>query len=408
MLGNAGRRADVLRVIALDGPIPRTRIADALGVSSATVTTITRELIESGLVTMSGKRPASGRRGRPLEMLSIAPDAATVLGAKVSDDHVTAVTTDLRGSITGRWVLPFDPREDDAAGRLARLLLDTVGDVPLVGVGLGVPGTVASGDAGAVTTPMFGWRDLPLGSIASDVLGVPVVVDNDVNTLATWQHLHGAARDVENFLTVTIGRGIGLGVHLDGAVRRGRGGAGELGHTLVIIDGPPCDCGRRGCLEAIAAEPAMVAQARDRGIIGPDDGIDDLRLLAKDSEEAAEVFATAGAHLGRAVANLVNLLAPDAIVVAGEGVVAWPLLAEGFVPAFEAGILDVHTDTTVIVEPWADDAWAQGAAALVLGWVLGASPDTAGPSASSPAGDLFATDSDGLGQGGADHEAVTA
>ncbi|MEO2105820.1 MAG: winged helix-turn-helix transcriptional regulator, partial [Actinomycetota bacterium] len=143
MLGNAGRRADVLRVIALDGPIPRTRIADALGVSSATVTTITRELIESGLVTMSGKRPASGRRGRPLEMLSIAPDAATVLGAKVSDDHVTAVTTDLRGSITGRWVLPFDPREDDAAGRLARLLLDTVGDVPLVGVGLGVPGTVA-------------------------------------------------------------------------------------------------------------------------------------------------------------------------------------------------------------------------------------------------------------------------
>ena len=103
-----------------------------------------------------------------------------------------------------------------------------------------------------------------------------------------------------------------------------------------------------------------------------------------------------------------NLLAPDAIVVAGEGVVAWPLLAEGFVPAFEAGILDVHTDTTVIVEPWADDAWAQGAAALVLGWVLGASPDTAGPSASSPAGDLFATDSDGLGQGGADHEAVTA
>ena len=372
MLGSVGRRADVLRVIALDGPIPRVRIAKELGVSSATVTTITRELIETGLVTMSGKRPASGKRGRPLELLSIAPDAATVLGAKVSDDHVTAVTTDLRGTVSDRWVLPFDPREDDAAGRLGHLLAETIGGAPLVGVGLGVPGTVANGEGGEVTTPMFGWRGVPLGSTASDILGVPVVVDNDVNTLAVWQHLHGAGRDMDNFLTVTIGRGIGLGVHLDGAVRRGRGGAGELGHTLAVLDGPACECGRRGCLEAVAAEPAMVAQARELGLLSPDDGIADLRQLADHSPAAAQVFATAGAHLGRAVANLVNLLAPDAIILAGEGVVAWPLLAEGFAPALTAGVLDVHADVAVTVEPWADDDWAQGAAALVLGWVLGA------------------------------------
>jgi predicted NBD/HSP70 family sugar kinase len=363
------RRADVLRVIALDGPIPRSRIAESVGISAGRVTAITRELLESGLVEMSGKAPAAGPRGRPLEMLSVVPDAAVVVGSKVAADHLTAVVTDLRGEIVQRFSSPFTPTGQAPAQRVAEVLAPALAEVAgrLVGVGLGVPGTVAADEAGSVTSPMLGWRRLPLGALVSEHLGVPVVVDNDVNTLAVAESLYGSGLGVANFLTITVGRGIGLGVFLDGQLRRGRGGAGELGHTLAVADGPVCDCGRCGCLEAVAAEPALVAAARARQLIDADAGIDALRMAAASSPAAADLFADAGTHIGRAVADLVNLFAPDRVIVSGEGVAGWSLLADGFSDSLRTRVLEFHADVPVVIEPWADDSWAQGAAALVLG-----------------------------------------
>lgn len=361
-------RAAVLRAIALEGPIARSSIADALQVSPATVTAITRDLIDAGLVEMAGKAPAAGR-GRPSELLAIVPDAVKLLGAKVMEDHVTWVLADLRGDVLAGDAVTFDPRRVDPAGRLGDVLADLVADVDglLLGIGLGVPGTVATGDDGLVTSPMFGWQALPLGRLLAERLVLPVVVDNDVNTLAVAQHLYGRGRNVDDFVTVTVGRGIGLGIFLDGALRRGaRGGAGELGHTLALPDGPVCDCGRAGCLEAVAADPALVDRARTDGLIRPDEGIDALLTAANDRAEARALYAEAGAHLGAAVADLVNLLAPGVVIVSGEGIDAWPHLRAGFEPAFSAGVLPVHADTEVVVDAWEDQNWARGAAALVL------------------------------------------
>lgn len=377
MSERADRRADVLRVIALDGPIPRAHIAEVLGVSPATVTAITRDLLEAGLVTMAGKAPAQGRRGRPLEMLQVAPEAATVIGAKVTTDFVAGVLVDLRGEVIDRFTVAYDPQAADPAAALAQVLEGASGAARgrLVGIGLGVPGTVATDPDGHVTSPMLGWEDLPLGRAVADHLGVPVLVDNDVNTLATGERLYGAGRDVEDFLTVTIGRGVGLGIVLDGTLRRGRGGAGELGHTHAVAGGPRCDCGRTGCLETVAAEPALVAQAHAAGLLPTDQGIAELRTLATDVPDAAVLFAAAGAHLGTAVADLVNVLAPQRVVMAGEGTVAWPLFEAGFTPALRAGLLGFHRDVEVVMEPWEDGMWARGAAAQVLGSLF--SPTTA-------------------------------
>ncbi len=379
-------RAAVLRAIALEGPISRSAIAGQLAVSAATVTAITRDLIDAGLVEMSGKAPASGRRGRPSELLSVVPDAVALLGVKVMHDHVIWVQADLRGEVAAGGVVPFDPTGADPADRLGDLLADVVAGVETtwLGVGVGVPGTVATGNRGGeqgrVTSPMFGWDEVPLGARLTARLALPVVVDNDVNTLAVAEHLYGRGRDVDDFLTVTLGRGVGLGIFLDGALRRGgRGGAGELGHTRAVVDGPDCECGRRGCLEAVASDPALVRRAREDGLIATTDGIDELVALAADLAAARDLFAEAGRHIGSAVADLVNLLAPELVVLSGEGIAAWDHIRPGFDEAFAAGVLDVHLATDVVVDPWDDQDWARGAAALVLRSVLAPAPDGDSP-----------------------------
>lgn len=366
-------RAALLRLVAAEGPITRSEIARRLGVSPATVTAITRDLVQAGLVRVEGKVPATGRRGRPSDLLGVVADAVALLGVKVMQDHVTWVLADLRGDVEQAGTARFDPMDPEPAGRLVSVLREVIATLgrELLGVGVGVPGTVNTTDGGRVTSPMFGWDDLPLGARLTDELQLPVVVDNDVNTLAMAEHLYGRGRSSDDFLTVTIGRGIGLGVFLDGALRRGaRGGAGELGHTRAVPDGPRCDCGRHGCLEAVAADPALLAQARSAGVIGPDDGIQHLLAAADSDPEARSILEAAGTHLGAAIADLVNLLAPALVIVSGEGIGAWPYLRDGFEAAFSAGVLPVHATTEIVVDPWDDQNWARGAAALVLGSAL--------------------------------------
>lgn len=378
-MGSASSRADVLRTIALDGPIARARIAERLGMSGATVTAVTRELLDAGLVQGAGTVPAAGRRGRPQEMLSITSGAATVVGAKLADTFVSGVVTDLTGNVLETFRFNFDGTAHEPAERLIEDLGAAVDSrrASLIGIGLGVPGTVVAGPAGLVTSPMLGWRDLDLVTELAEGIGVPVIASNDVNALATGQRLYGVGRGVEDYLTITVGRGIGLGIVLDGAVRRGRGGAGEFGHTRAEQDGPPCPCGRRGCLERVVAEPALVRRAVAEGLLGESGTIEDLREQARENAAALRIFVDAGRLLGDAAADLVNLLAPSQLVIAGEGLPSWPLYEQGFTPALEHGVLDFHRGVPVVVDEWADDTWARGAAALVLGSALQPSADDA-------------------------------
>jgi predicted NBD/HSP70 family sugar kinase len=237
----------------------------------------------------------------------------------------------------------------------------------LLGVGLGVPG-IADARAGVVDSPVLGWNRVPLGPMAHERIGVPVLLDNDVNTLAGAERLYGRGRGVENFVTVTIGRGVGLGIVVGGELYRGaHGGAGEFGHVRVVDDGPLCHCGHRGCLEALVSDIALVDAARRSGQLGADAGIDRLRDLAESGSEAARgLFASAGTTLGHAVAGLVNILSPQLVLVSGEGTQAWQWLSVAFEAALREDIFMPLRVVPVEVDPWDDTKWARGAVALVL------------------------------------------
>lgn len=363
-------RAAVLRAVALHGPLSRTAIAGHLGVSPATVTTLTRELLEDGLVEAAGKEPGSSR-GRPAELLRVVPGAAVLLGAKVSASGITGVVADLLGSPLTEFQAPFAADAPDPVGELVAALAPQVelAGGSLIGIGLGVPGVVDVTE-GRVTAPTLGWQDVAVGPELSERLALPVVVDNDVHTLAIAEHLYGRARDVDDVLTVTVGRGIGLAITVGGRLHRGaHGGAGEFGHTQAIKDGPACACGRAGCLEAVASEPAMVRRAQQAGLVSSDATIADLRT-ATDDPDVRAVFDHAGDVLGRRVGDLVNLLAPSLVLVSGEGTASWVHLEPAFRAAFDAQVLATHADVEVVVDRWDDRAWARGATALLLGSVF--------------------------------------
>ena len=134
----------------------------------------------------------------------------------------------------------------------------------LMGVGVGLAGIVDSAQGLVRQSPFFGWTDVPLRELIQDRVNVPVYLDNDVNTLAFAEKWFGAGRGIDNFLVVTFGRGIGLGIVVNGQFLHGaRGSAGEFGHTVIQPGGELCACGKRGCLEMYASEPAMLRQSAE-------------------------------------------------------------------------------------------------------------------------------------------------
>lgn len=364
-------RAAILGLIGAEGPIARVEIARRLALSPASVTDITRTLVDEGLVEQVDQGPSSG--GRPPILLALVASSAQAIGVKIAADHIAFVRVSLDGEVLDGATEPFAAEASDALEHLTNhlgRLVEAAGaeNGRLLGIGLGVPGIVDG--AGSVSAPIVGWNGLAIGPHLRDRLGVPVLVDNDVNTLAAAERLYGRGRGIDHFITVTIGRGVGLGIVASGAVYRGaRGGAGEFGHVPIDDDGPLCTCGKHGCLEAFIGDPALIADGIAAGILRHDDPDPrhTLRGLADAGNEAARaIYARAGALLGRSVAGLVNVLSPQLVLISGEGTQAWRHLVASFDTALRAAAFPPLRDVPVEVDPWDDAKWARGAAALVL------------------------------------------
>lgn len=365
---------DLTRIAALAtlgrlGPSSRADIARELNINPATVTQLTKLLLQEGIVEKLHQAPSTG--GRPGQLLGIVGDAGRALGVKLASDHLVVVDVRLDGTVLASQTEPFDALAHDAPDRLAAMLrpyVEKESDVPLLGLGVAVPGVVDSPDAGNVKARVLGWSQVPLGRHLRGALGLPVVVENDVKSVTIAEQLYGRGRLLKDFLVVTIGYGVGLGVVTNGSLYRGsRGGAGEFGHFPVASGGPLCACGNRGCLEAIIGAPALVTAARKTGLLHGQQGIDELQQLADRGDQAARsVFAQAGAHLARSLAALITVLDPEKVIVLGEGTTGWQHWDAGFRCVLDEYVSGPVCDTPIEVEPWDDTNWAQGAASLVL------------------------------------------
>ncbi|GGS03991.1 ROK family transcriptional regulator [Deinococcus sedimenti] len=359
-------RALVLNELRRCGPLSRSQLSERTQLSPAAVSFVTADLLEEDLLI---ERDHHTGRGRAIP-LDVNYAGHFAVGLKIMESGLEAVLTDLSLQVLATLTVTYSdhtPASVTAAAAQATAALLGGAGLPrerLGGVGLGLPGTIGPHGT-CLTSYRLGWRDVPITDLISQATGVPVWADNDVNAFATAERLVGRGKHARDFLVVTLGRGIGAGLILNGELYRGgRGGAGELGHLLSEPGGRPCECGKLGCLEAYASEPSLLRQLAEAGRALPD-AASFARQLPHDPAAQA-ITAAAGERLGRALAQTANLLDPDLIIVGGEGVRLGDTL---FTPLRRA--LDRHLHAAgpgtlpVLIEPWGDDAWARGAAGLV-------------------------------------------
>lgn len=375
----------VLNLIRSGGPISRTDIAERTHLSMATVSGITGALLEAGLVRETGAGESSGGR-RPV-LLQFEPRAGFVVGLKLTEHAIISAITDLDANVLHHRLNPVDTGQGVeatfaaiAAAVEATIRASAVDPARVLGTGIGLAGVIDSEAGICRYSPILGWRNVAVAGPLEARLGMAVYLDNDVNTLTIAEQWFGYGHAVDHFAVVTVGRGIGAGIVVNGQCYRGaQGGAGELGHLTIDPAGPHCACGKRGCVETLASDPAVLrayaeALARE-GRPCPDPAhltIDAVAEAAGQGDEAARtVLARAGEALGLGIAHLVNILNPVLVIVGGEGVVAgdWR-----FGPMRCA--LEAHTfrglagQLRIVIELSGDEAWARGAASLVLGEVF--------------------------------------
>lgn len=251
----------------------------------------------------------------------------------------------------------------------------------LRGIGIGSPGPLDLQAGVVLDTPNLGWKNVPIRSFLEERFHCPVVLANDVDAGVYGEYRHGAGRKARSVLGVFPGTGIGGGFVYDGhLLHGGRLSCMELGHVCVQPDGPLCGCGRRGCLEAVASRLAIAAEAAKAVSRGQAPHLASLagtqlskirsKALARSVENGdrvvEEILRAAARAIGRAVAGVVNLLAPDVVVLGGGLVEAMPdLFVEECRAAAEAQVMPCFAGTFA-VKPAAlgDDAGVIGAAAL--------------------------------------------
>jgi predicted NBD/HSP70 family sugar kinase len=216
-------------------------------------------------------------------------------------------------------------------------------------------------------SPFLEWRDVPLAELARMTTGLPVTVDNDVRALTVAEQWFGAGVGLSDFAVVTVGAGIGCGLVVHGQVVSGAHGvAGEIGHVPIDPAGPLCHCGNRGCVEAIAADSAIVGRVREVTGVPVADAAQALDLAHDGDPGAREVYARAGEAIGRGIATVANLFGPERVIISGEGLAAYDLFAEQIRGTFAQAAFGSAARCDLQIRPLPFEEWARGAAATAI------------------------------------------
>jgi len=362
----------LIELVHRSGPISRADLARQSGLSAPTVSVIVGQLLDRGIFIEVATAPSNG--GRPPVLLRVDAKAGYVIGIKLRGDGLTTVVCDLDAqviataeasiSLVGDPGVAIQAIEQETRKVLRRA---AVPRSKVLGVGIGLSGVIDSRQGVCKFSHLLQWHEAELAQPLRHRLRLPVWVDNDMNTLAVAEKWTGDAITARDFVTLSVGRGIGLGIVIDRSLYRGAsGGSGEFGHMIVDPGGPKCECGRFGCLEALVGEDAMRRRVSERH--GRDVTRSEFVELAAAGDGATlDILDSAGRKLGLAVANMVTLLNPELLIICGEGTdLGEPFLGPVTTAVREQTFADLGRQVEVKVQRWGDDVWAVGAATLVL------------------------------------------
>jgi len=328
-------KSTILNVIRTQGPVSRAEIAKQTKLTPPTVTNIVGELLESQLVVESALGESTG--GRKPIMLRINASAYHVIGVYAGAKKIRTVTATLDGKVQqqAERSLPSEPSPEQFLKHLQQAVQQVIDATPagqpFLGIGVGMHGLVDPERGVSVFAPNLNLHDVPIKQVLEAHFHLPVEVENDVRALALAESWFGQGQGIADFICVNVGTGVGAGIIINHALYHGPSfTAGEMGHTTIDVNGPRCSCGNYGCLEALAAGPALVKRAQSAIRFGKPslleqmtDSLDDLTgdLIYQAAEQgdalAVEVLADTGRYLGIGIANLINTLNPTSIIISG-------------------------------------------------------------------------------------------
>jgi predicted NBD/HSP70 family sugar kinase len=392
-LMRAINRFHVMDAIRRFGPVSRVEICEFTELSATTVSAITAALLDDRLIMplqLGALRDAG--RGRPRVMLQLNPQAAHVVGVKLAPDQITVAATNFCADVLRILTLPI--RIDrQSAPVIADLVEDgvrrCVSDAELAmseiaGVCVGLPGVVERAAGVCRQSPIFGERDVDFGAELTRRLGVAVTIDSDVNLVTLAEHWFGQARELNDFLVVSVEQSLGLGILHNGELFRGANGLSpDFGDVMVR---PPGSGGGR--LAAFASEASVLCEA-EQALNGGDHESAFragrgmallLQLAATGDARCVEILAEAGGALGFAIANLITLFAPPKVIISGRAMAT----SEYFLGPLRAAVAallppSLSDVADIVVREWSDGIWVRGAAAMTLRDLYGAPWGTTGP-----------------------------
>jgi predicted NBD/HSP70 family sugar kinase len=381
-------RFEVLQAIRLhDNQISRSELSDLTGLSQATISSIVGHLIAEGALIEDNASGLGARgRGRPLVMLRLNPQYTHVIGVKIAVHQVVFSVTDFVGNVVASDNIAMESPKMTPAQLVAFVVRGvrnclkkagkTVDDVS--GVGVGLPGFIDSHRGIAFWSPVFDTPNVNFRELLQSKFDVPVFVENDANLVTLAEHWFGMAKGLENAVVITIEHGTGSGLIFDGKLYRGTQGlAAEFGHTKLVFGGPLCQCGESGCMETHTAAFALIHEAAKAGFRVPNRPLDYnersrlLQAIVARAEAGDKpmrrIFEQMGRYLGLGIANLVNLLNPQRVIICQGSVRCAHLFEESLRSVTERMVIPpLKQNLDIVIHHWGDEVWARGAAGLVL------------------------------------------
>ena len=360
--GRAINRRLILNLIRRNGGLSRAELAERTGLSPAAVGHVVGDLLSEGyLVTGKSNRNGSGRKPVPL-MLNT--DGHLAVGVKLGLSRVECILTDFGINVIDSRNIALTehaPAAVVAAAASAIGMLIDANEIqrPVVGVGMSVPGRIDPNTGICIRSHRFDWDNVPIGSMLSAEVGLPVYIEDDTLAYGLAHHLFGLGQTCQNFAALAVGDGIGYAVVADAKVRRGAlGNAGKVGHVLHDENGPVCECGRTGCLQSwYSANSLKIRWARDHVLSLTD-------ALAGGDPAALAFVGEAGQALGRHLAEWCTVTDPEKIIFGGEAVDFGP----AFIREMEHALGEYfYRDTAPpIIADKSSYYWTAGAAAVAV------------------------------------------
>ncbi len=381
----------VLNALRLHSPISRAELATITRLNRSTISNITKALIEEGLVFESDTMES--KIGRPGIALALRPDGGAVIGVEIGVGFISVILTDFVANILWREYAEFPPAKtqleiiSDAEKLIDQAVLFARDqNLRLLGIGLGVPGLVGVQKGELLFAPNLGWRNVPLRLILTQRFHLPTYVENEANLGALGEYYFGVGRDVDNFIYLSSGIGLGGGVIINGKLfTGGHGLAGEIGHIQRDPQGEICGCGRRGCWETQVGPRAVMQRVRRSIEAHPGDSLakyinGNLKQLtfnqvvdcAKQGDEVCCLaLEEVGKYLGTGIADLANIFNPHMVIIGG----AFSYGREIILPILQNTVSGealpaVKEELRVVFSEHGSDACVLGAIAVVLDGIM--------------------------------------